>query len=143
MRTPAPIGAGISRGALPSRAAQRKKRADPLSGRDVVADVVCPARPPGDIASTEADAYLTFAAGVSGFRHPELGTVGPFPYRRTGGHTGDWGFLYVSDPGAAPGDRGMAEAFDVAAAVLDLVGAAPRPELSGTSLGPRLISSPH
>jgi len=111
---------------------------DPLSGREVIETVRLPDRAPMDIGPTEADIYLSFASGTTGFRHPRLGTIGPIPYRRTGGHTGDWGFLFVCGSGVAPGDRGAADAFDVVPTIIDLLGAPARPDLSGTSLTPRL-----
>jgi predicted AlkP superfamily phosphohydrolase/phosphomutase len=111
---------------------------DPVSGREVIETVVLADKPADEIGATEADIYLSFAGGTTGLRHPTLGTIGPVPYRRTGGHTGDWGFLYVAGAGVSAGDRGAAEAFDVVPTIIDLLGAPRRPELSGTSLMPRL-----
>jgi hypothetical protein len=111
---------------------------DPISGREVLETVVLPDKPLAEVGSTEADIYLSFAARTIGFKHPTLGTIGPLPYRRTGGHTGDWGFLYVAGRAAQPGERGTADAFDVVPTVIALLGAPDRPDLSGTSLLPRL-----
>lgn len=112
---------------------------DPVSSQEVVEKVMFRDKPPLEIGPTEADIYLSFVANTTGLRHPKLGTIGPVPYRRTGGHTGDWGFLYVSDPDSEPGDRGTADAFDVAPTILDLMGAPPRPDLSGRSLLSRFV----
>lgn len=111
---------------------------DPITGRDVIETAVLPDKPAREVGSTEADIYISFADKTTGFKHPKLGTIGPVPYRRTGGHTGDWGFLFVAGPGAEPGDRGTADAFDVVPTIIDLLGAPNRPELSGTSLRTRL-----
>lgn len=111
---------------------------DSNSGREVVESVVLRDKAPTEIGPTEADIYLSFAAQTTGLHHPRLGTIGPLPYRRTGGHTGDWGFLYVGNLGTEPGDRGEADAFDVVPTIIDLAGAPQRPDLSGTSLLSRL-----
>ena len=48
-------------------------------------------------------------------QYPVYGVVGPLPYRRTGGHTGPFGFVFVDAPDVAPGDLGVAVlSFDVA-----------------------------
>jgi predicted AlkP superfamily phosphohydrolase/phosphomutase len=113
---------------------------DPISGREVVEEVIFRDKPPAEIGPTEADIYLSFVSDTTGLRHPTLGIIGPAPYRRTGGHTGDWGFLYVGGLGADPGDRGTADAFDVAPTIIDLLGAPLPADLSGTSLMPRVLS---
>ncbi|MEO8667318.1 MAG: alkaline phosphatase family protein [Bauldia sp.] len=111
---------------------------DPIYGHEVIESVGFPDKPPAEIGATESDIYISFAARTTGLRHPTLGTVGPVPHRRTGGHTGDWGFLYVAGPDAEPGDRGVANAFDVVPTIIELLGAPPRPDLSGASLMHRL-----
>ena len=104
----------------------------------MVESVVFPDKPAAEVGSTEADAYVSFTARTTGFKHPKLGTIGPIPYRRTGGHTGDWGFLFVAGEGTQPGDYGTAEAFDVVPTIIDLLGEAGRPDLSGISLRERM-----
>jgi predicted AlkP superfamily phosphohydrolase/phosphomutase len=111
---------------------------DPIRGHEVIESVAFPDKPPAEIGPTEADIYISFVAKTTGLRHPTLGTVGPVPYRRTGGHTGDWGFLYVAGLETAAGDRGTADAYDVVPTIIDLLGAPSRPDLSGISLKPRL-----
>jgi hypothetical protein len=55
------------------------------------------------------------------------------PYRRTGGHTGPYGFASVSAPGVIPGEHGVRPAFDVAPTIVDLLGAPPVDGLSGAT----------
>ena len=81
---------------------------------------------------------MTFAPNTTGLAHPEFGTVGPVPYRRTGGHTGKWGALYAKGEDIAPGDRGTANAFDVAQTIIDLTGMRAEAGLSGQPLTARL-----
>jgi predicted AlkP superfamily phosphohydrolase/phosphomutase len=111
---------------------------DPVRGHSVVEKVVLPDKPPEEIGPTEADIYLSFAGNTTGLLHPVLGTIGPVPYRRTGGHTGDWGFLYIGGLPIQPGDRGDAAAFDVVPTIIDLLGGRRRADLSGASLMRRL-----
>ena len=59
-----------------------------------------------------------------GFDHPRLGRIGPLPYRRPGGHTGERGYACIAGPGIAPGDLGTRSAFDIVPTVIELLGAA-------------------
>ncbi len=80
-----------------------------------------------------ADLVIVWRDSPLAFSHPEHGLVGPVPYRRTGGHTGPYGFASISAPGVAPGDYGIASSFDVAPTIVDLLGAPPVEGLSGSS----------
>jgi predicted AlkP superfamily phosphohydrolase/phosphomutase len=112
---------------------------NPLTGEEVIAEIVLPEKAPEALSPTEADLYLTFRPNVTSISHEHLGTIGPVPYRRTGGHTGAWGFLHVSGPTVAPGERGTASSFDVVPTLLDLVAARGAFGLSGQSLIERLL----
>jgi predicted AlkP superfamily phosphohydrolase/phosphomutase len=112
---------------------------DPISGRPVLGAVELPDKAALEVGPTEADIYVSFAPHTVGLVHPELGTIGPYPYRRTGGHTGDWGFLYATGTGPA-GDRGLADADDVAPTLVALNGDRPPADVTGTSLLPRLAA---
>ena len=115
---------------------------NPRTGASVVASVE---RPGGDdprsVVSSGADLVVVWEPGVFAFDHPQLGLIGPLPYRRTGGHTGRHGFASVAAPGVAPGDHGIAASFDVAPTLLDLAGHEPRTP-SGVSVLDRLRSVP-
>lgn len=84
------------------------------TGEPVVAEVERPHRSdPLRVRSDEADLVVVWRGCSTGFRHPELGTIGPVPLRRTGGHTGPYGTLVVAGPGVDHGDRGVRSSFEV------------------------------
>lgn len=108
---------------------------DPRTGASVVESI---ARPAGDdpmaLDSTLADLVVVWAASPLACRHPTYGTIGPVPYRRTGGHTGPFGFLSITGPGVEPGDHEIASALDVAPTIFELLAGRPPEGISGTSL---------
>jgi predicted AlkP superfamily phosphohydrolase/phosphomutase len=108
---------------------------DPATGEGAVDYFERPGRgrDPRTLGPTESDLNVIWR-GPLALDHPTLGRVGPLPYRRTGGHTGLHGLAYCSGPGIAPGDRGARSTFDVVPTLVELVGAAPVPGLSGVSL---------
>lgn len=107
---------------------------DPRTGRSVVRAVHRPERvDPMELGPTEADFVIEWEGSPLAFDHAEHGVVGPLPFRRTGGHTGDHGIALVAGDGIAPGFHGRTSAFDVVPTVLDLLGRSPDPSLSGTS----------
>jgi predicted AlkP superfamily phosphohydrolase/phosphomutase len=114
----------------------------PWNGAPAVTDVE---RPGGDdpfsVGSSGADLVVVWGPGVFALDHPHLGLIGPVPYRRTGGHTGPYGFASVTGPGVTAGDHGIVSSFDVAPTVLDLAGRPPE-TASGTSFLERLRSVP-
>lgn len=95
---------------------------DPLTGEKNVAGVLRPDKPPMNVGRTEADLYVYWRGLARALEHPELGRIGPVPFRRTGGHSGQSGFLYLNAPGYAAGDRGEASSFDVVPTILSLLG---------------------
>lgn len=84
--------------------------------------------------ATDADLIVLWNGPVLGVVHPTLGKVGPYPYRRTGGHTGPAGMAYFAGDGISPGDHGTASAFDVVPTVIELLGERRPARLSGRSL---------
>ncbi len=107
---------------------------DPATGQTIVADVERPeGRGPDGLDPTEADVTFTWNGSPLAFSHKELGTVGPLPYRRTGGHTGGHGFAYVCGPGVETGLYGTREVFDLVPTIIDLLGKPVPERLSGTS----------
>jgi len=108
---------------------------DPVSGQPVVASIersVC--NDPRDLAPSQADLTVVWRDCPLGLVHPELGRIGPLPYRRTGGHTGRYGMAMIAGKGVAPGDYGVRSAFDVAPTIVDLLGARPTRPMSGESV---------
>ena len=109
-----------------------------LTGGKVISRIHGPKQNPMDVGPTEADLYVVWQSAPLGLRHPTLGSIGPVPYRRPGGHTGEYGCLFIEGPAVAPGDRGLASSFDVVPTILDLLGEKPRSHVSGTSLASSL-----
>jgi predicted AlkP superfamily phosphohydrolase/phosphomutase len=107
---------------------------DTRTGQPVVARVERYAGDPQELGASDADLVVVWNATPAGFRHPRFGTIGPVPYRRTGGHTGAYGFAFVSGAGVGAGDAGIVSSVDVAPTIVDLLGAPPVAGLSGTSL---------
>jgi predicted AlkP superfamily phosphohydrolase/phosphomutase len=86
------------------------------------------------LGSSDADLLVIWRGVAAALEHPVLGTVGPVPLRRTGGHTGLHGLAYVAAPGVEAGDRGIRSAFDVVPTIAMLLGERPPSYVSGTSL---------
>lgn len=105
---------------------------DALTGQPVVAEVERAPRPDRTRASSEADLLIVWKGAPLGIVHPRLGTIGPVPYRRTGGHTGGAGFAHVIGEGVRSGCHGVRSAFDVVPTVVDMLGGSPG-RLSGKS----------
>jgi predicted AlkP superfamily phosphohydrolase/phosphomutase len=109
-----------------------------LTGEKVISEIHCSKRNPMDVGRSEADIYVVWRSAPLGLRHPQFGSIGPIPYRRTGGHTGRAGFLLIEGPDIPSGHRGPASSFDVVPTVIDLLGEKPRSHISGISLAGRL-----
>jgi len=105
-----------------------------LTGEKAVAEVYCPKADPLQVGEFEADLYIVWQTAPLGLSCPDVGDIGPLPYRRTGGHTGGPGFLYLSGSGISPGDRGLTSAFDVVPTIIELLGERASPHVSGASL---------
>ena len=113
---------------------------DPRTGRPSVAAIERPgAADPLTIGSTGCDLVVVWNDSVNAIVHPDHGTIGPVPFRRTGGHSGRHGSLLLVGAGTLVGDVGLASAFDVAPTLLDLMGGRPPASISGQSLLPRLV----
>ncbi len=114
---------------------------DPLSGEPAVRSIHRPDRRADELGPYDADLYVLFRPGLLGVAHELLGTIGPLPWRRTGGHSGDWGFLFGSGPGIPPAGGATASSFDVVPTIIALLGAAPDNAPSGKSLVPRSMGA--
>lgn len=105
---------------------------DPRTGEAAVADVITPvAKDPLSAHPTQADMIVSFKGMPLALDHPRIGRIGPAPFRRTGGHTGPFGVLYVADDSVVPGDYGTHSAFDVVPTIATLLGETPHPSWSG------------
>jgi len=108
---------------------------DPATGESAVDHVEYPApRDHLDLAPTQADLVVIWKASPVCLKHPTLGGIGPVPYRRTGGHTGPFGFAYAPSDKGSSGDRGIRSSFDVVPTIIELLGLQPHRSISGTSL---------
>ena len=111
---------------------------DPLLGVPVVKSFERPFDDPMSAGPSDADLIVTWADGVLGVIHPDLGAIGPVPPRRTGGH-GPVGRCLVRGTGIDPIDLGRRSSFDVLPTILKLAGAAASWELSGEPM-PLVVS---
>ena len=75
----------------------------------------------------DADLVVTWNKAIDAIEHPQFGTIGPFPFRRTGGHT-DRGFAYIAGPNIAPCDLGVREALHLTPTIARLLGQKPEGE---------------
>ena len=91
---------------------------------------------PRELGPWSGDLDVMWTQNVLAFDHPRVGRIGPVPYRRTGGHTGDWGMAYLCGPDIAPGDLGQRSAFDVIPTLIDLLGEDAGAKVCGRSLLP-------
>jgi predicted AlkP superfamily phosphohydrolase/phosphomutase len=108
---------------------------DPRTGEPVVDEIERPgSSQPLALGNSNADLVVTWNGPVCAIAHPELGLVGPVPFRRTGGHTGPFGFAYVSGDGIEAGDGGVRSAFDVSPTIGALLDAALPAGVAGSSL---------
>src|SRR5262249_1987339 len=104
---------------------------DPRTGEPVVARVNRPHADPMEVSQSEVDLAIEWCGMACAFEHPDLGTIGPVPFWRTGAHTGPCGFAYVSGPAIVPGNYGTGSMLDVAPTLVELAGAAPVAGLAG------------
>ena len=96
---------------------------DARTGEPVVAEVVrLRADDPWAPGGPDADLQIIWSRPSDAFTHPDAGTIGPFAFRRTGGHTPD-GFAFVLGPDIEPGDLGEHDALSITATVAALAGA--------------------
>jgi predicted AlkP superfamily phosphohydrolase/phosphomutase len=106
---------------------------DPRTGAPVVKRFTRPLIDPFDAGETSCDLLIQFAGSPLGLVHPVLGTSGPFPPRRPGGHTDPIGFAAILGD-----ERGIetrsASSFDLVPTLLDLAGARIPSGLSGRTL---------
>jgi predicted AlkP superfamily phosphohydrolase/phosphomutase len=105
-----------------------------LNGKRVASEIYCPKQNPHEVGPTEADVYIVWEGAPLGLSHPRLGSIGPVPYNRTGGHTGKRGFLTVVGSGIPKGHHGLVSSFDVVPTIIELLGESRPPGVSGRSL---------
>lgn len=114
---------------------------DPRTGGPVVRSITRAVDPvnglytdPLVLPDTQADLIVLWQGMPLAFQHPRFGTMGPAPLRRTGGHTGGDGVLYMTGSTWPAGDHGRRHAFDVVPTLLEQLGARAPAKLSGTPI---------
>ncbi|WP_052223384.1 hypothetical protein [Novosphingobium malaysiense] len=96
---------------------------DPRTGMPAVNEIQTPvADDPLSAHPTQSDITMSFVGTPAALEHPELGIIGPAPFRRVGGHTGPYGVLYISDVNVVAGDHGVRSSFDVVPTIARLLG---------------------
>jgi len=78
---------------------------------------------PLDPDGPDGDLIVTWRPNIDALQHPDLGIIGPVPYRRTGGHTAS-GFAIVDGADIPPHELATQESLALTPTVLDLLGRA-------------------
>lgn len=108
---------------------------DPATGESAVDFVEYPASSdPRGLTPSGSDLNVIWKGAPLCLEHPTLGRIGPVPYRRTGGHTGECGVAYIRTGSGLVGEHGMHSAFDVVPTIVHLLGERTGRSLAGTSL---------
>lgn len=114
---------------------------DPTSGAPLAFELYRPFDDPMRVGPSDSDLMIEWREVTLGFTHPSLGTIGPVPQRRTGGHVSPVGGCLVHGPGVVAGDLGRRSSFDVVPTLLDLAGSpAPWP-INGHPLPVEFVSA--
>lgn len=117
---------------------------DGLTGEPVVKAFRRPVEAdPMAAARSQCDLIVQWRTASVSVEHPVAGRIGPVPFRRTGGHTGDAGFAWLAGPGIDAVSGGRRDAFDLPATVGRLAGIDPQSwDFSGSDLlEERLVAS--
>jgi len=108
---------------------------NPQTGGSVIRSIERPvAADPLHATETQADLVITWQDAPLSFFHESVGLIGPAPYRRTGGHSGDHGIAWFSSQQVPRGKSQVASSFDVVPTVIALLGHAIPQGISGRSL---------
>jgi predicted AlkP superfamily phosphohydrolase/phosphomutase len=102
---------------------------DPRTGAPILAEAI-------RLEGADADLQLIWTHETDAWEHPDAGLIGPFPYRRTGGHSRR-GFAFIAGDDIVPGDLGAHAALDVTPTILALLDRDPPAPMHGRSLLPR------
>lgn len=95
------------------------------TGEPVVREFVEPEGDPLERDASNADLIIRWRGIGYAFDHPRHGRIGPIPPRRTGGHSGKYGFLYANNTALPVGKHGVRSSFDVLPTVLSELGETP------------------
>ncbi len=116
---------------------------DPRSGEPAVEAVDRTAGDPLRRPPSAPDLTVLWRGAALALQHPKIGTVGPAPYRRTGGHTGGDGLFWLAGEGIDAGEETCASTFDLVPTLVRLLGLEPAAAMSGRALvdRPPLVAS--
>jgi len=114
---------------------------NPISGAPLAFELHRPFDDPMKAGPSDSDLMIEWRGVTLGFTHPSLGTIGPVPQRRTGGHVSPEGGCLVHGPGVVAADLGRRSSFDVVPTLLDLVGSAAPSPISGHPLPVEFVSA--
>jgi predicted AlkP superfamily phosphohydrolase/phosphomutase len=89
---------------------------------------------PLELDPSDADLIIEWDGINQVIHHPETGTIGPVPYRRTGGHFEKSGITYIYNTNLSNGYHGLRSAYDIIPTIITLMGESIPPGLSGISL---------
>jgi len=89
---------------------------------------------PLTLEASDADITVDWDGAALALEHPDVGLIGPLPYRRPGGHTGGLGMACIHGPQVSAVKNATRSAFDVVPTVFDLRGEPYPDHLSGRSL---------
>ena len=108
---------------------------DPFTGDAVVRSFERPlADDPFGKSETRCDLKVLWSRNAYAFDAPDIGRIGPVPQRRTGGHTGDYGYAAILGPDRMGRNDSVASSFDIVPTLLTMAGAQIPAGLSGDSL---------
>jgi predicted AlkP superfamily phosphohydrolase/phosphomutase len=108
---------------------------DPRTGQRAIKEIIRNRRTnPSEFGCSEADMTIVWNGSPLAFRHSKYGIIGPLPFRRTGGHTGDHGIAIFHGHDISPGFYGNRSAFDVVPTIIEYVEGKTIPGISGTSM---------
>jgi len=121
--------------------ADLRKIVDARTGEPVVDYVIrMRAKDPNASIGPAPDLVVSFKAVTDVISHPEVGVVGPAPLMRMGEHTPN-GWAAISTRDGVRADLGAHQPRDLTATVIELLGLAPSPLVTGTSFAPDVRSA--
>lgn len=103
--------------------AMLKTLKDPRTGEAAIGSIYTPVlSDPLSASNNQADIVASFNGTPLALEHPDIGTVGPAPFRRTGAHTGGLGALFIAGESITRGEFGQCSGYDIVPTVCELVG---------------------
>ena len=112
-----------------------RQATNPVTGEGLVARIERPlAEDPYDRSETRCDLKILWRTNANAMKVDPIGVVGPVPQRRTGGHTGAFGYAAIAGDQIQGGDKGVASAFDVVPTLFKMLDRPYPDRLSGRSL---------